>query len=273
MVRFDGWLLAADFDNTLRREGVGGPVPEANLSAAAEFMALGGRFTLATGRDPRSFQHIRPLLALNAPAVVSNGAVILEPDTLEPVHESFLPLEALEELGLFLRERPGLGAELHRGITVRIWAASPGVTEHLLDMNAPRIPFTPADGRRWNKAVLAVPGPLLGENREAIALAKAVMDRFPGRYDAVASGALVDIAAAGSDKGSGVLRLAELLGIERNHVICVGDSLNDLPMLRIAAKAFCPGDAAEAVRRLPGIRAVGSCERCLRDVVDLLKME
>ena len=67
MGKFTGWLLVADFDDTLRPEGEHGAVPEENRRAAEEFMAEGGLFTIATGRDPRSFLHIRPHLTLNAP--------------------------------------------------------------------------------------------------------------------------------------------------------------------------------------------------------------
>ncbi len=54
MGRFSGWLLVADFDDTLRPFGPKGPVPEPTRQAAEEFMAQGGLFTSSTGRDPRS---------------------------------------------------------------------------------------------------------------------------------------------------------------------------------------------------------------------------
>ena len=54
MGEFSGWLLVADFDDTLRPEGAEGPIPEENRRSAEEFMAGGGLFTIATGRDPRS---------------------------------------------------------------------------------------------------------------------------------------------------------------------------------------------------------------------------
>lgn len=57
MGRFDGVLLASDFDNTLiytedaLRSGVPvPPLPPRNRQALEWFMTEGGRFTVATGR-------------------------------------------------------------------------------------------------------------------------------------------------------------------------------------------------------------------------------
>ena len=57
MGKFDGVLLASDFDNTLvwtedaLRQGTAMPqVPERNREALRYFMANGGRFAISTGR-------------------------------------------------------------------------------------------------------------------------------------------------------------------------------------------------------------------------------
>ena len=52
-------------------------------------------------------------------------------------------------------------------------------------------------------------------------------------------------------------RLASLLDIAPGKVVCVGDSWNDLPMLRAAGRAFAPANALEAVRAEPGVITVG----------------
>lgn len=96
-------------------------------------------------------------------------------------------------------------------------------------------------------------------------------ENCPGRYDAAPSGAIVDVACAGSTKGTGVLRLLEYLGAGREGLFCAGDGWNDLPMLRLAHRAFAPETALAAVRQEPGITVTGSRRRCLRDIVELLE--
>lgn len=83
--------------------------------------------------------------------------------------------------------------------------------------------------------VLVAPDEIRAESETAHALCAWIAAQFPGRYEAVPSGALVDVVAAGSDKGSGVRRLAEFLDILPENIVCIGDGWNDIPMLRAAA--------------------------------------
>ena len=51
-----------------------------------------------------------------------------------------------------------------------------------------------------------------------------------------------------ANKGTGMLALAELLGVPREATIAVGDADNDLPMLRDAGLGVAMGNANERVR-------------------------
>ena len=90
MGKFDGVLLAVDFDDTLRPFGMR-EVPENNIKAINYFTQNGGYFTVATGRDLRSFQSIKHLFPIHIPAVVSNGAAMYDKDTDKIVYEVELP--------------------------------------------------------------------------------------------------------------------------------------------------------------------------------------
>lgn len=50
------------------------------------------------------------------------------------------------------------------------------------------------------------------------------------------------------DKGSGVRRACEAMGIDARHSICFGDSLNDLPMFAAAGVSVCMGNGEEAAK-------------------------
>ena len=85
MGRFDGVLLASDFDNTLiytedallRGEPIP-PLPERNRRALTYFMAEGGRFAISTGRALAAFEKYAPLVPMNAPGVICNGAALYD---------------------------------------------------------------------------------------------------------------------------------------------------------------------------------------------------
>lgn len=58
----------------------------------------------------------------------------------------------------------------------------------------------------------------------------------------------LEVSPAGVSKGTGLAALAELLDIPMDAIIAVGDSYNDLPMLRVAGLAVGMGNANDSVR-------------------------
>ena len=273
MGKFSGWLLAADFDDTLRPERPGvEAVPEENRRAVEYFIAQGGFFTIATGRDLRSYLHIRPLFAHNAPVILGNGAVLYDPEEGRVLEERLLPPECGQDLREFMDAFPLAGVEIHRGAEVSACRENECLREHLRSMGAAICPAEAAGvPQPWNKVVLLFDGASSGCCPEAHDGAAWIKEHFPGRYEAVPSGPLVDVVAAGCDKGAGLRRLAERLGVKRSRVVSVGDSWNDLPMLRTAGRAFAPAGAAEDVLREAFVTAVGPCPVCIRDVVERLE--
>ena len=60
--------------------------------------------------------------------------------------------------------------------------------------------------------------------------------------------ALVDINGAGCSKGTTLARWASTRGVARDHVMAVGDNLNDVEMLDFAGLAVVMGNAVEALK-------------------------
>lgn len=271
--KFEGYLLVTDFDDTFCPEH-GAPVPEENRRAAQYFMDEGGLFTIATGRDVRSYYSIRDKFTVNAPLVLSNGAVIFDGESGESWYESFLPFSCRNDLTAARDAFPGTGMEVHRGADVRVCGRNATLEEHLSRMG---VPVSEADPGHilypWTKVVLVAPDELRAESETAHALCAWIAAQFPGRYEAVPSGALVDVVAAGSDKGSGVRRLAEFLDILPENIVCIGDGWNDIPMLRAAGRAFAPETALPEVLALPNVTKLGAPDRCVRDVINRLEAE
>lgn len=51
------------------------------------------------------------------------------------------------------------------------------------------------------------------------------------------------------DKGQGLIKLAELLGIDISETIAVGDNYNDMPMLKVAGLSVAAQNAVEDVQK------------------------
>ena len=119
----------------------------------------------------------------------------------------------------------------------------------------------------WSKAVIQA-------DHDVLLRAQALMlERWPQRYEVIFSNAvLLECTAKTATKGGMVLKLAELLGIRREHIYCVGDNQNDIPMLAVSAIPFAPANCAQAVKDW-GATVLGSCdEDCIAQIIGILDL-
>jgi hydroxymethylpyrimidine pyrophosphatase-like HAD family hydrolase len=80
------------------------------------------------------------------------------------------------------------------------------------------------------------------------------------QYEIVPSATfLLELTSHGADKGGAVRRLAELTGTEPQHLYCMGDHANDIPMLEQAHIAFAPQNAIDSVKQVPGLQVLPNC--------------
>lgn len=276
MGRFDGVLLASDFDNTLiyTEEALrsGAPVPQLsqrNREALEWFMAEGGRFTVATGRALAAFSAYADRVPMNAPAVVCNGAAIYDFAKKEYLDYALLDEDARRRGQMILDRFPTLAVEAYHIDNV-IHAVRPNAItrqhEHLTKVAVTEAP-----------SLLEVPLPLgkllLEAEHEVL---QAVQDQLTAEgwdrdYELIfSSKVLLEMTAKGANKGGMVRRLAERLGIAPEHIYCVGDEANDIPMLTAAAQGFAPANCTEAVRSCGATVVCDAREGALADVVEIL---
>ena len=79
-------------------------------------------------------------------------------------------------------------------------------------------------------------------------------------YEVVPSAVtLVELTAKGANKGGMVRRLADLLDVARENVICVGDHANDISMLTWAGQGYAPANAIPQVLHTPGVHRLPDC--------------
>ena len=81
---------------------------------------------------------------------------------------------------------------------------------------------------------------------------------------------LLELTRKGSSKGGMVQYLARRLGIDAQHIYCVGDNQNDIPMLAVSAIPFAPANCAQEVKDW-GATVLCHCdEGVIGDIVDIL---
>ena len=276
MGKFDGVLLASDFDNTLlyteealRRGSELPPLPRRNREALEYFMAEGGRFALSTGRALAAIQALVDEIPMNAPGVICNGAAIYDFARREYVEAAMLDEEARSRGQQLLDEFPDIACEAYHIDNVIHAVQANDITRQHEHLTRVAVTLAPS--------LLAVPlpiGKLLfeGEHDRLEALsARMGQLGWAGDYERIFSSPyLLEVTARGANKGGMLLRLAARLGIRREHLYCVGDEANDLPMLAVSALPFAPANCIPAVRDSGATLVCHAKDGALAEVVEIL---
>ena len=133
MGKFDGLLLASDFDDTLY--GMDLRIPERNLEALRYFTGEGGYFAVSTGRAHRTFAPYAHLVPMNAPAVLSNGAAIYDFQADRMLEQTQLPESAPQDLAAVMAEFPSLSLEVYHGEDIYVCHPNYITFSHLKKVN------------------------------------------------------------------------------------------------------------------------------------------
>ena len=276
MGKFDGVLIASDFDNTMvYTEGAlrsGGPVPaisRENRDAIEYFMAQGGTFSVATGRALPSFAALKDGIPMNGPTVLFNGAAIYDFNKDCYVETAFLDADIYDHVDALLARFPGLCFEIYHDDR-RIHVLHPNdytrnhehltraKTEEVKDFREVDLPII--------KLLFEEEKPLLEQVRDFI-----VSRDWGKRYELIfSSDHLLELTRRGATKGGMILKLAKLLGVARKDIYCIGDHNNDIPMLEVSEIGFAPENAIPEVKEW-GAHIVCHCkDGALADVVEIL---
>jgi len=265
MGKFDGVLLVSDFDDTLY-SGIC-QVPERSRAALDYFCREGGRFTVATGRAHRTFAAFSHLVPINAPAVLSNGSLLYDFQDDRVIYQSFLEDTVWDDLQKVCDAFPEVGLEAYHGEDIYAYRPNWVTDAHMEKVGTD---YTQVSSIQdiplpWTKAILQQ------EGEKLLPIRPWFLERFGDRYEAIFSNPVyLELTAKGSNKGGMVLRLAQLLGISREHIYCVGDNQNDIPMLNLSAIPFAPSNCSHHVKEM-GARVLCSCDQgVMGDVVEIL---
>ena len=216
-------IVASDMDETFldgRHE-----IPPANLEALARMRELGILFVPSSGRGYLSimdnFADVDPALMEGTYVLSYNGANINRFG--DPVS---------------LCER-----ELDHTLANRLWRLGISSLKRIVEHDEPDLDAFPVISKMlfmnedlgWlhefaEKSVR----PLLGHHAE--------ITYSSGRY--------LEVIPAGADKGTGLLRLAEMLGVDVSETIGIGDSANDREMIEAAGLGVGVANVSDDVRPL-----------------------
>ena len=242
------YILASDYDGTLNRGGIS----PRDRAAVEKFRAAGNLFGIVTGRDYWMYETVREqnfaldfILAMNGAMLISPEGEILScerrkndgcvPWIVRHVGENYgYPVDSV-----LLRDRIRFSTEVPEGDGRFLPLSAADEVEEFSQMNT-----------RCATDDLA---------RRCVA---EINGTWGGTVNALQNGVCIDIPPAGIDKGEGLARYADRMGVPHGNVYTAGDNMNDYAMI-----ARFHGYAVE--NAVPALKA--AAEKVFPDIAGMIE--
>lgn len=265
---YSDWLIASDIDGTLNNKLR--KLPERNEEAIRRFVANGGRFTLASGRNPQSMEkHFRRLPIAGTPAIVINGAGLYDFDKREMIHFSPMSSEAIRLAIECARKFPMVDVLVVSKETIYItgigWFGRFFVASDKLDHKCIKnIEDVPKEN--WGKVIFSgLPCHIKKVKKHFESLSSPELTLMSSSI------ASFEILAANTHKGTAVMKLAEILGIDRSHTCAIGDYFNDFDMLKTVGVPACCGQAPKELKEISEFVACHCNNGAVADFIEYIE--
>jgi hydroxymethylpyrimidine pyrophosphatase-like HAD family hydrolase len=243
-------LIASDVDGTLL-DGYERLSPRTR-AVVRRVADAGIPLVLASGRPPRWIPSVAEAAGLTGYAVCANGAVLYDigADRVVEVNGLLEPMLLRAVVAEVEKALPGCGFAAER---IGKRALDPDIHNLVIedgyhnpwgDGEGVRVARGEIVGHPAMKLLVSRPGMTSDEMAEA---AGAVLDDSVDITFSAGSG-LIELAAHGITKATGLAEVAERLGVPAERVIAFGDMPNDVEMLRWAGHGVAMANAHPAVR-------------------------
>lgn len=238
-------LFVTDLDGTLLPGGA--KVSEKNIRAVRDMVDAGVIFTLATGRMYRAALPIGKSLSVDVPLITYNGALIKSVSG-EVIKESVFPTELALEVIEFCRLNNfhlNTYSDDHLRFAEMNHYAEGYMKAMSIDGEAVDWEAMKNFSARSYKLLIVTDG-----DAEAKAcMVELKKQPFAANLDVVQSNPqYVEILVKGVSKASALKFMAERYGIAIEETLAIGDSGNDLAMLKAAGVSVAMGNASDAVK-------------------------
>jgi len=242
------WLLASDIDGTINDKGR--RLVKRNYDAIQKYInEYGGNFTLASGRSPDSMRkHFKRLDIPDGKAIVINGAGIYDYAQEKMIWTSPLNDHCIEMIRKTTKKYPTISFQVISEKYVYIFR--PTVSSRLLAINA-KLPikyfysFDAIPKEKWFKVIFTgIPPALKAVNKYIVSMSDTTENLM------FSSAWSYEIVNEDTNKGKAVLKLAEILGVEKEHTTAIGDYFNDYEMLKCVAFPACCGQAPKEMKKI-----------------------
>lgn len=267
---FENWLVVSDIDGTLNNKFR--RLPKKNYEAIKKFTDLGGNFTLASGRLQSSLERNYNRITANQPAIVLNGAGIYDYNKREMMWRSCIGEKGREFVRYISQEFDEIFKSVDIGVYFDdyVYIVKSGLmskftmhfdkAEHEYVDSIDDIP-----DYGWMKVIFWSNPITLEKLHKVISTLENPDANFMS-----SSIFTLEMLQKDTHKGVGIMKLADMLGIEKSHVAAIGDYYNDWDMLQTVGLPACAGQAPSSIHKICKYEACHCNKGCVADLLEYI---
>lgn len=248
-------LFVSDIDGTLLVAGK--KISEKNIEAVKKMTEAGIIVTLATGRMYHAAFPVAKELGVNVPLITYNGALIKSADG-KIFYEKCLPPEIVVELTNFFEKNNWY---IQNYSEDKLYFPEYNDYAKFYE-NSQKVTGQNIGWEEMKKKTSHV-CKMLGITRgleETEKISAAVKKEFGEKISITRSTPMFnEIVCPEVSKAAAIKILAEKIGVKISEVMAIGDSNNDLPMLKAAGKSIAMGNATDEIKSVCDFQT-GFCE-------------
>lgn len=260
-MKFKKVLIASDFDGTLKTDD--GTITDDVKNAVKSFIADGGYFTVCTGRIYQGF-HLYDPEYINAPVLLGNGAMAYDYKSNKVIFNDAIGEEGLDAVRDVLRHFPNMPVEFYNINKVCAVNINDCSEHHFTsqDIEFHNVTSPEEAPLPWTKVMIAAHG----HSREV----QNILENHPEINYLRTTGDYVEILKKGVDKGTGLMKLAESLGVSPRNVYSAGDGYNDVEMLVAANGGFVPENGSQEALSVAKYVTRSNNDGCIAHAIEIL---
>lgn len=241
-------MIVTDLDDTLLNSK--GEISSVDKEAIMKAQEAGIKFVLASGRPTFAMKHLAEELDLKkyGSFILSyNGSIVTNCQNNLPIFNECITNNDIEELYDFSKKE---GVSI---LTYLDWEILAETSNEYIDVevNLTKMPLKIVSSFKENIPLTAPKCMLLGEPTYLKTVSENLKTILGHKYTiAISKPYFLEVTKLGIDKGTSLVNLCKSLNINMEEVIVVGDSFNDLPMLKVAGLPACVENAKPEIKEI-----------------------
>ena len=265
-MRFDELIIYTDIDGTYLKSWDHNPYPGTNpnnIEQINRFIANGGLFSCASGREYNSALRCFEDVNLNMPIVQTNGAAIYDLDTNSFIFKSIIDLEIKKEFYDYALNNSNTylcASDLTNIYDVKM---NDFRDNGCFDLKRPLLNKEDFFNNDISKLCFVT-------RKENMDKVRKDVSRFKC-YDLIncfnSSDIYFEVTNKSIDKGRSILKAIELKNICNRKLVCIGDQENDISMVEVADIKVCPKNSVKHILDIADIITCSNDDGALADLI------